>query len=61
LLAALDEIERSDESVSGSASENSTESTSGVVFARVELNGVGVDLGNSTGSLCQEEMTVRKA
>lgn len=52
LLSALDEIERSDKGVGSSASEDTTESASGVVFARVELDLVRVDLGTSTGSLC---------
>lgn len=51
LLSALDEIERGDKGVGSSASENTSESASGVVFARVELDRVGVDLGDPTGSL----------
>lgn len=58
LLAALDEIERGDESVGGSAREDTTEDASTVVLARVELDGVGVDLRDTAGSLCSSEETV---
>lgn len=51
MLAALDEIEGSDESVGGSASEDTSEDTGSVVLARVELDGLGVDLRGTTGSL----------
>ena len=56
LLAALDKVERGDKGVGGTARDGTAEGASSVVLARVELDGLRVDLRGSLGSTCIANM-----